>query len=71
MSEPRDFIHRQNLDETTDSICLRCMETVATVQNPKGIEKLEKEHACDPFSVERFRAVREAYLKSVAVGKNE
>ncbi len=56
------FVHRVNADETIDSICLRCLETVASVQNPAALKELEQEHVCDSIRAERYRGIQQAYM---------
>jgi hypothetical protein len=40
------FAHRQNLDGTFDSICLRCFLTVVRSEQLSGIGTLEAKHSC-------------------------
>ena len=54
MAESPKFAHRSNLDGTMDSICLRCIATVATVYDERELLRYEQQHICDPVLVERF-----------------
>ena len=54
MAESPKFAHRLNLDGTTDSICFRCIATVATVYDEAELLLYERQHICDPVLVERF-----------------
>jgi hypothetical protein len=49
------FAHRTNGDGTVDSICRMCFATIATSHWETDLERKEKEHICDPSTVERFR----------------
>lgn len=49
------FVHRSNRNGTTDSICKECFCTVATSLWEAELERKEGAHACDPWTVERFR----------------
>jgi hypothetical protein len=40
------FAHRSNSDSTTDSICLRCFRTAATVSRGVDSSLLEARHVC-------------------------
>ena len=48
------FAHRSNLDGTIDSICPRCIATVATAFYEEALLTFEREHVCDPVMLERF-----------------
>jgi len=54
MAESREFAHRSNLDGTMDSICWKCIETVATVYDEGELLRYEQRHICDPLLVERY-----------------
>ena len=54
MADSPNFAHRSNLDTTFDSICLRCIATVATVDDEGHLLPYEEQHICDPVLVERF-----------------
>jgi hypothetical protein len=41
-----DYIHRQNDDETVDSICTRCIATIGSTQKEHDLAVLEEEHKC-------------------------
>ena len=44
------FRHRQNLDGTWDSICLRCYATAAHTHRQFLLEAAESQHRCDEMS---------------------
>lgn len=48
------FTHRCNSDFTFDSICHRCFQTIATVQDEGELPTFELKHVCDPRLVKRF-----------------
>lgn len=50
------FVHRSNRDGTIDSICRECFVTVATCRRESDLEQPERNHTCDPSTVERFKA---------------
>ena len=58
MAEFPKFAHRSNLDGTTDSICFRCIATVATVYEERELLRYEQEHVCDPVLVKRFDSTK-------------
>jgi hypothetical protein len=48
------FAHRHNPDGTYDSICPRCIQTIATVRDETELPRIESQHTCDPDILERF-----------------
>ena len=42
------FVHRDNRDGTTESICRQCSVTVCTAVWEADLDRAEKNHACDP-----------------------
>jgi len=54
MAESPKFAHRSNLDGTMDSICRRCVGTVATAYHEDELRRYEQQHICNPVVVERF-----------------
>ena len=54
MREAAKFAHRKNPVGTVDSICRRCVATVATTCDESELRRLEQEHICDPALVERY-----------------
>jgi hypothetical protein len=54
MAESPKFAHRSNLDGTMDSICRRCIMTVATAYHEGELCRYEQQHICDPVLVERY-----------------
>jgi hypothetical protein len=63
------FAHRSNLDGTVDSICYRCIATVATVTEEGELLRYEKQHICDPVQAERFSRLRRHLLREVRIPK--
>ena len=45
---PVVFPHRQNRDGSFDSICRRCLLTVANTRNEADLTEHEKYHVCNP-----------------------
>lgn len=46
----RSFRHRQNLDGTWDSICMRCYLTAAHTYGEQSLSSVESGHRCDEVS---------------------
>ena len=44
---PPFFPHRRNRDGSFDSICLKCLLTIANARNEADLEKHEKYHVCN------------------------
>ena len=44
------FRHRENLDGTWDSICMRCYATAAHSHEQRSLESVELRHHCDERS---------------------
>jgi hypothetical protein len=66
MPSPTDFARRSNRDGTTDSICTRCYDTVATATWEADLVSAERSHECKSRKVEQFmKSVR----KSDQVGR--
>ena len=57
MAESSKFAHRSNLDGTMDTMCLRCIATVATVYDEGELLRYEQQHICTPVLVERFGGI--------------
>jgi len=70
MAEPAQFTHRSNLDGTVDTICLRCIATVATVYDEGKLLRYEEQHICDPVSVERFDGMKPPSSETVEDSQN-
>jgi hypothetical protein len=49
------FTHRDNSNGTTDSICLTCLATVATVIWEADLGLAERNHECDSLRLEHVR----------------
>jgi hypothetical protein len=45
---PPYFPHRRNADGSFDSICLKCLLTIANAPTEAGLAKHDKYHACNP-----------------------
>jgi hypothetical protein len=70
MAEPAEFAHRSNLDGTTDSICMRCIATVATADDKGELLRYEQQHICDPVLVERFDGTKSPSSETVEDSQN-
>ena len=70
MAKSLNFAHRSNLDGTSDSICLRCIATVATVYDECELLKYEEQHVCDPISIERFDGTNPPSRETVQDSQN-
>jgi hypothetical protein len=46
-----DFKYRENMDGTIDSICLACLETVASSDAPANLKDHERDHICNPHTL--------------------
>jgi len=68
MAESPKFAHRLNLDRTMDSICRRCIATVATVYDDSELLRYEHQHICDPASVERFQRMMSPSSEPIVSG---
>src|ERR1700730_1329401 len=56
---PPLFPHRQNTDGSFDSICLKCLLTVANARNEADLARCEKYHVCIPSILfQRLSAAR-------------
>jgi hypothetical protein len=44
---PPFFPHRQNRDGSFDSICLKCLLTIANARNEADLVQHEKHHVCN------------------------
>lgn len=42
------FARRQNRDDSVDSICTRCYQTVASSSMVKDLAVVEESHVCNP-----------------------
>jgi hypothetical protein len=55
------FPHRENPNQTFDSICYRCFATIGNATSEKELAEMEAKHVCD----ESRLAQRKADLASV------
>jgi hypothetical protein len=55
MSRKAHFMHRENLNGTTDSICCTCFVTVATARNEFELAEPERGHVCDPVLLKHWK----------------
>jgi len=44
------FAHRKNPDESMDSICTKCFQTIASEDSENKLTAFEERHLCDPNS---------------------
>jgi hypothetical protein len=70
MAESPKFAHRSNLDRTMDSICRRCLATVATVYDLRELLRYEQQHVCDPVRVERYNGTKPPSAETVENSQN-
>jgi hypothetical protein len=49
------FAHSGNENGTFDSICHRCLQTIARMAHKSDLQYAEDNHVCDPSIVERYR----------------
>lgn len=58
---PPFFPHRRNRDGSIDSICLKCLLTIATARNEEDLRLHDKNHICLPsiLSQRAFDRARE------------
>lgn len=59
------FAHRQNEDNSLDSICTRCFATIASAENEGELTSNESIHKCDPERLYRASQGRFAIGLSV------
>ena len=50
-TDVKAFPHRPNPDEARDSICPKCLRTIATKDRASDLETAEKSHSCDPMDL--------------------
>ena len=64
---PPFFPHRRNRDGSIDSICLKCLLTIATVRNELDLHLHDKNHICLPsiLSQRAFDRARELGMNSL------
>jgi hypothetical protein len=70
MADSSKFAHRSNLDGTADSICMRCIATVATAYDEGELLRYEQQHICDPVLVERFDGTKSPSSEIVVDSQN-
>jgi hypothetical protein len=58
-SFPPDFVRRSNPDGTTNSICSKCIATVATATWEAELDSAEQCHKCDPSRLEYLKKALE------------
>jgi hypothetical protein len=50
---PTFFPHRRNRDGSFDSICLKCLLTIASSRTEADLAKHDKHHVCNPSALSR------------------
>lgn len=70
MAESSKFAHRSNLDGTTDTICRRCIATVATVYDKGEFLRYEQRHICDAVLVEQLYGKKQPPWETVEDSKD-
>lgn len=48
------FAHRRNKDGTFDSVCMDCLQAVASERNEDGLSRFERDHICNPLERDHF-----------------
>jgi hypothetical protein len=64
MFSQEKFPHRHNVDGTHDSICRKCLLTLATVEEEADLTRFESRHVCDPVRVYRMS---QGYVADLAI----
>jgi hypothetical protein len=54
------FAHRRNDDGSFDSICPRCIQTIAHCACEPDLQNAEDSHVCNPSIVEHYRGLIKA-----------
>lgn len=50
-TDVKAFPHRPNPDEVSESICPKCLRTIATKRHASDLGDAEKSHVCDPMDL--------------------
>jgi hypothetical protein len=50
------YPHRRNRDGSVDSICPRCIATIATAAREADLKCAEAAHVCEPWRLDYFAA---------------
>lgn len=58
-SDRPQFVRRANRDRTIDSVCTRCLATVASSESKSMLDRAETNHICDSINLERWRNLSE------------
>jgi hypothetical protein len=48
LTPPTFFPHRRNRDGSFDSVCLKCLLTIAKAKTEADLAKHDRYHACNP-----------------------
>lgn len=56
-ANPPAFVHRENRDGATESICRACYVTVCTSIWEADLDSAEKTHVCDPGLLARWNRI--------------
>jgi hypothetical protein len=51
------FVRRNNADGTIDSICRKCLFTIASSHTEADLERAEGKHQCDPVRLEYLKHI--------------
>jgi hypothetical protein len=73
MTSAYGFARRKNRDCSTDSICLKCYQTIASAADANQLVAEEQIHICNPFGEFNFErdAARLPYAGSLALRQEE
>lgn len=58
-SDRPEFVRRSNRDRTFDSVCTRCLATVASSESKALLDEAETEHVCNSVNIERWKNLSE------------
>lgn len=60
--DQQQFIIRHNLDDSYDSICLRCFRTVGTASRQSELAAFERNHVCEDRSNHPFPSQKSGHV---------
>lgn len=62
-SDRPEFVRRPNRDGSSDSICKRCLATLATSKEEAELERAERDHLCQTENLERWKNLSEGKIR--------
>lgn len=63
LSDRPQFVRRSNRDRTVDSVCTRCLATVASSESTAKLDRAETDHVCDTINLERWKNLSEGRVQ--------